>query len=131
MRGKEWSVASELRMPINWVNSNGIDEKIWDGIIDVYSSIFANGQGITRPAFTEFQSVLTPTGGEITFTPTGNKNMPFEVRTKISGHELFLRFKAYISGPTLHSEKGEVFQDKVEKYLESEGLALVPHTDIC
>lgn len=131
MRGKEWSVPSEVERPMNWVNSRGINQEVWDGIIAVYSSVFADGKEVQKPKFKELSPLFTPTGGVVTFYPLGSKNHPLEVRTKTSGHELFFRIVAYISGPTKYPEKRNEFQNGSEKYLKDQGLELVPYTEIC
>jgi hypothetical protein len=134
MRGKERVEPLKLDKPINYVNSKGITEDIWEGVVDIYDSVFAPGLGERRPTFTKLLSIYTPNGGELTCSPVEYLNRRFEVRTKISGPELYLRFKAYISSSSMfarHAEKRDEFQDKVEEYLISSGLQLIPHTEIC
>jgi hypothetical protein len=132
MRGKEWSVPIEQEKLQYWINSEGLNQEIWAGIVEIYSSVFANGKELQeKPDFKKLSRLRTPTGGEKTFYPLESKNYPLEVRTKVSGHEVFFKFVAYISGPTKYPEKRNEFQDKTEKYLKDQGLKLVPYREIC
>ena len=131
MNGNERLVSKERDKPVFYVNFKGITEEIWVGVLDTYDSFFKTELGRNRPTFLDFQSINTPSGGQIHRNPERHKNNHFEVVTKIDGPELYVRFKGYIStSSSLNKEKNN-FQDKIEEYLVANGLRLVPHTDIC
>jgi hypothetical protein len=124
----------EIQKPIYWVSRDSVTEEVWDGVFDIYETEFLNGQKVEKPDYKDITGLSINGERLLEYRLTSSLNHVLEVRSLISGNELFLRFKAFANGSHydegVTEKKTREFERKVDDLLLSQKIA-VPLSEIC